>query len=268
MPDKKEDTRTPEQKKADQERMAKVRAARQEGNKQPDTVQVPKADFDALKAEVQALKSEGPSDTDEAFKRLVELLSVRQGAQVSGAGVQGAVELASTNPNDYPNPVERIYKFCEQDPRLSRFNVRENYHIEFIVQADSYKKDNVSYRYPRFVVELSKYLFNTDGSPRVRTNKQGKEMRVAAFRGRSIQKAENEIDVWTAIEKLGLKDQIDPENVMNEFRFWRVTQWIAEKILPPSPVQFENKVEEEVIDNEMVEIREYEKPVKTSVFGV
>lgn len=271
------DTRTPEEIQAAKDKMAKVRAAR--GQTAPVAapptdptptedgfIKVPAHSFQQLLDEVKQLKEEPKETPEEAMARFIQMVS--GGAKVGKSGVMGSEELASTNPNDYEDPTERLFDFCDHDPRLSRFNVRQNYRIVWVVEADSYKKDGISYRYPRFRCELLKLLFNEDGTPMTRETKDGRTVQRAAFKGRSLQKAEDEIDVRTAMRKLNMNEEgLDSDQVLDEFRFYRLKEWLSEKILPHTPIEFENDREERVIDGELVEIHEYEVKPKTSVFG-
>lgn len=263
------DTRTPEEIQAAKDKMARVRAARNKHNEEktptpPDAVVVPREEFQALLDEVRALKEEPKSSGDEALSQLARMLG-GNGPAVGRQGVQGAVELASTNPNDYEDPTERLYAWADNDARLSRYNVRDNYKIIWKVESDSYRRDGVAYRYPRFICELGQLRFNADGSPMI-IEEKGKLYHRAKFRGRQIMKAEDEVDVQTAIQKLGLELD-DRKDMLNEFRFWRLTEWLAEKILPIQAIEYENDTKEEVIDGELVQIRDYEIKPKNSVFG-
>lgn len=262
-----EDTRSPEQKEADRKRMEKVRAARggtqvktPASEKKEEKVEVPKATLDKLLAEVEELKKEPKSSPEEVLASLVRM----SGAGVNKQGVQGAVDLASTNIKDYEDPRERLYEEFDKSERTSRLGLRKNYSLKWSVEADVFKKDGVSYRFPRFRCELWQLLFNDDGTPLTRVNKNGKTVRKEAFLRRSLQKAEDEVDAQIAIKKMGFEAEVDETNLLNELRYLRLRDWLLEKFFPPT-VEYEDTEEERVIGGVVLPVREFEE--SASVLG-
>lgn len=238
----------------------------------PKTVEVDEEKLKAMLTEIEDLRAERPKDTDgDAVERLANLLGSKlgepKGPQVGMQGVMGEVSLGSLNPEDYTDPSEELYSFADKDPRLSRLNLRENYKFEFHIDEGRFERGNVQYVFPHFRFEISRWLFQDDGSPMIREYKDGTTFHQAAFKGRHLTKPEDEVYIRTALRKLGMDtEDIAAESMAHAWRLHELKKWLVEKLLPKK-VEYEDKETEKVIGGEVVQIKEFEVPAKKSAFS-
>lgn len=160
---------------------------------------------------------------------------------VGGNGVQGRLFKYPVEKSYYPDPTDRLYN----EPRLSRYNLKENFVFDWDVEGVEYEKYGVTYAEPRFTVRLFRRLFEDDGvTPSGRV----------ALVNRAIMH-EDEIVARHAAEQLGLADTFTSHrDMLNEMRFHRFNKWLLELFAPPQVEQHNRQSTQMVIDGKVVEV--------------
>lgn len=163
--------------------------------------------------------------------------------QVGMGGMVGTFERYITDPNFYPNPIERLAK----EPRLARFAFNENYELSWEVALSQYETvDHVRTKEPRFVLKLIVKMF--DDVTGELTNK-----RFVILQGIFHEDPEAAIEIARANEI-----EVDTDNekqFLDEMRYLRFRDWLIEAFFPtPPPAAKSSK--EVVIGNKLVTIYE------------
>lgn len=208
------------------------------------TVEVDASVIEELMRKVQELeKLKNPSMTPETA---LATTAQMQGYDINVGrnGVQGRVFKYPVEKSFYPDPTERLY----DEPRLSRFNLRENYFFDWDVEGVEYEKYGVTYAEPRFTVRLFRRMFDENGEPTGRM----------ALVNRAIQH-EDEIIARIGAEKLGIEDSFESfQHMMNEMRFYRFRSWLLELFTPPKVEQHNHSARQMVVDGKVVDMYDTE----------
>jgi chemotaxis protein histidine kinase CheA len=243
---------SPEQKARNAENLKKAREAKkaktqaetpeqEQPQAQAQTVEVPTDVLNKLLSEVEELKANRKdSDPLEALKAAAAM----QGVSLGKNGIQGIQYKYSVEKGFYPDPTEQLY----QEPRLTRFNLRENYIFKWDVEGVIYESNNVTYGEPRFVLELFQRMYDNQG------NDTGK-----MFFIKRAYIHEDELSARLAADKLGLTDKFDTfEDMMNSMRYLVMRNWLLE-IFYPKQITTRNTVINKVIDGKPVQIHDNEE---------
>jgi len=213
----------------------------------PTDVERLEAMVQALIQEVNTLKTEkNPEFTaEQALNQTAKM----QGVNFGPNGVQGIQYKYPVEKSYYPDPTEQLY----DEPRLSRYNLRENYFFNWDVEGVNYEKHNINYAEPRFTVMLFRKLYNDDNTF---SNK-------AVLVSRHIQH-EDELVSRMAADKLGLeigpgKDFETFEDMMHASRVVRIREWLLDLFIPAKINSFKRKKVDMVIDGKVVEVHDTEE---------
>lgn len=276
--------RTQAQIEADQLRMAKVRAARQNKNPQKeDTYQItnPEQVMNILETTDEPIvseKSDNPfyvedtpvqepsktidqQDVGELIKQIQELKDMQfmlmadkiksggntDAATVSNGKLTGTVEKYILDPNNYPDPRDRL----RAEKKLQRFAFDLNYELQWIIGESRYETiDHVRMVEPRFNLILTRIMLDefsgadTGGRYDVAQIIMHEDPTAAM-----IIAQQQELDIPREDERLFL----------NELRYIRLRDWLIDCFYPPAPTTTKQK-RDMVIDGRLVEY--YEKNVE------
>jgi len=223
-----------------------------------------------LPAPVSAFDSLSESEKDrkiiELQQQVIEMLQANQGAKVEPAaaieayqkmglgngvsvtaqgGVQGQIFKYPVDPGHYADPTDRLY----DDPRLSRFAMRENYIFRWDVEGETYEKHGITYTEPRFIVELYKFTFDEE---------TGAKTNLIQLINRNLLH-EDEFVTTVMANKLGLTEMFpDKAALMDEVRYYRIRDWLLPLFTPVKTTSFKNKLRSMVINGKAVEVRDSE----------
>jgi hypothetical protein len=159
--------------------------------------------------------------------------------------VVGTVQKYPIDPSYYPSPIEAILDEFDQDRRMRRFNLRENYFITFDMTAKPYEtKDGLSTQEPTFHVTLYENLFDDDGeeidkSIVIQTMHFNEDIELA-----TLYAAEHEIEM--SEETL--------RQVMDHTRHERIKRWLLAIFFPQRNFQLSIDAHEEAIAGTVVKV--------------
>lgn len=207
-----------------------MRAARQKANKAPEE------EIEQSKAEAAVA-----NPTIEDLMRQIEELKHSQFFSQPQVAVR-AITKYSINPQDYPDPRERI----ADEPKLESEAFRQNFVMEWQVGKVNYDaKDGVNYTEPKFKIELWRWLRDSENEI---TNKKFLVKKATFFEDpdAAIQAAVAAgLEVPARLEK----------TFLDEMRYLRIRDWVFDIFFPkpPSPIR---GIREEVIGNRLVPVME------------
>lgn len=164
------------------------------------------------------------------------------GLQVNPFGaVVGTVTKFNINPEYYPDPRERLY----DEPRLSRFSMRENYFITWDISAKPYQtKDNMSIQEPTFHVTLYQNLFDD----------QGKETGSAiVIQTLHMNEDEELCRMFAAENGFEVTDE-SLKQLMDDTRYARISNWLLSIFFPPRNFEMSVDSHEEAIGGSVVKV--------------
>ena len=165
------------------------------------------------------------------------------GARIGKNGVQGIVSKWSIEKSHYPDPTERL----QNEPRLSRFAMKENYIFRWSVDGVTYEKYGVTYSEPRFTLELFRRLYDEDG---IATGRM-------ALVARNMMHEDEMVTRMSAM-RLGILNDYEESDagfrqLMDEIRYHRMQQWLFNIFTPPKVTTFRKKSRTENISGKIVE---------------
>lgn len=215
------------------------------------TIEVDASVLESLMAKVAELeKQRNPNMTPEAA---LATTATMQGYDINVGknGIQGRVFKYPIEKGFYPDPTSRLY----DEPRLSRYNLRENFVFDWDVEGVEYEKYGVTYAEPRFTVRLFRKLFEDDA-----VTPNGK----VALVNRAIVH-EDEIVARIGADKLGLTNSFEShQDMLNEMRYYRFRQWLLDLFTPPKVEQHNKQATQMVIDGKVVEVFDTEVLIEKS----
>lgn len=172
--------------------------------------------------------------------------------EATSKGLIGSRVKYAINPNNYPDPRERL----ALEQRLQRFAFSHNYEITWDVGISEYTTiDNVRTKEPKFTIELVKIMVDEDtGDP---TNG-----RYVICKGIFHEDPEAAIIV---ANQNGLEvDQEDEKAFLDEMRYLRIRDWLLEAFYPPKP-QDKKQRKEMVINGKLVDYYEVNSETTESI---
>lgn len=197
--------------------------------------------------------------TPEQFEALVTRLTAGQttstapnpslgGLQTNPFGqVVGTVTKFNVDPNYYPSPVERLLAYCEQDRRLSRHNVRENYYLAWDITAKPYPtKDNLMIQEPTFHLTLYANEYDRDGEE---TN------RFIVIQTLQMNEDEELCRMFAAEQDPPIQvSDATLRKLMDETRYERCRRWLESVFFPPHNFDLNKQEAEEAIGGTVVKV--------------
>lgn len=264
---------SPEQRKAQSERMKKMWAEKkklkdvgpdeevvkeedlQDTVKSQPLPQVPQVDpnlIATVMATVQAMQASNPQIAQATVQQKleeIERITPKNTATVGQNGVQGIIFRYEVDKGYYPDPTERLIN----EPSLKRFALQDNFIFRWAVDGVEYKKDNITYAEPRFTVELFRRLYDDEGQPTGR----------AALIARNMLH-EDEMTTRVAASRLGILNDYTNDDegfrqLMNEIRYRRIQEWLFGIFTPPKVQTHKRRQTTEVIDGKVVEVFDTEE---------
>lgn len=194
--------------------------------------------LDELKAQMKEIM-----ETNALLKAAV----LNQSPQTGGVGVGSRGQLVGeqekylTDPALYPSPVDRLKK----EPRLIPLAFDYNYDLLYQVDLSRYETAaGVRTKEPKFTVTLRRNILDDQGN---QTN-----------RGYVVQRYIFHEDPETAMilaNEMGLEVNTDDERAfLNEMRYYRVRDWLFNRLWPKVETALNSGIGEEVIGGQLVEI--------------
>lgn len=191
--------------------------------------------------------------TDEQFQMLLQ--AFQSGERVKSSGSTGVTEKTSINSSNYPNPVEELYDI----PELKRFNLRDNYVIEYKFGTAKYEtRQGEWYVEPKFQLTLKKKQFDSvTGEELVKKRPDGTTFKPRVVIGSAVFFEDAPANIEQA-ELAGIEiSDIDDKSFADKMRMWRYKGWIIERINPRPVITTTNHTREEVIGGKVYQIDEY-----------
>lgn len=252
---------TPEERKAFADKMAASRAAK---NSQTNTPKEPIAQKENI-----ATKDEIPDGgvaagdagsitlTQQQFDTLIKRLDAGSTSDKSPApsmsGMQqnpfgqvvGTMTKFNVDPTYYPDPTEQLLEDFDNDVRMRRWNLRENYFFIWDITAKPYQtKDNLSVQEPTFHMTLYANEYDDQGEATDRAyviqalhmNEDEELTRMFA--------AENDI----LVTEEGLRE------LMDRTRYDRIRRWVVDNFYPPRNFDMNVESREEAIGGTVVKV--------------
>ena len=195
----------------------------------------------------KSTKKEPTVDTDNvtALLKRIEELEQRQFFTPPPSAPAVAVRSItkfSVDPNDYPDPRERL----ANEPRLEEHAFKKNYELSWKVGRVNYDSNGVHYLEPKFQIEL--WGIYRDPETGEQTNKRYKIHKATFF------------EDPTAAVQLAHEKGLDTTNLerefMDEMRYLSMRDWLMECFYPAKPTGQKSNKKEEVIGNRLVEVFE------------
>lgn len=258
MAKKKKSAWTPERRKEASDR-AKARMAASPQTNTPET-KVEQPNLPPVNQQPVAGTPGTITLTDDQFKTLVDRLTNGQTSDkapapslTAGVGMQtnpwgqvvGTITKFNTDPDYYPNPIENLLTEFDQDRRMRRFNLRENYFITWDITAKPYEtRDNLNVAEPTFHITLYMNMFDdqgedTDKAIVVQTLHMNEDTELCMNFA-----SENSIQVDTE----GLRE------LMDRTRYARIRNWLLDIFFPPRNFQLNVQDEEQAIGGQVVKV--------------
>lgn len=249
--------RTPEQIQAAKDRMAKVRAARQDKNPETKTEaqtlgaeeilsinqETPIEEMPTLPVDKQPDKMDEP-DVGDLVRQVQELKAMMfdqvmqnrpvasptpEGVSVQNGKMTGTIDRYSMDLTRYPDPRDRL----AQEPKLARFAFSMNYELEWEVGETAYENiERVRMREPKFTLTLIKIMIDEEtGEP---SNGRYDICRLIMH--------EDPVAALTIAREEGLNvDEMDEVFFLNEMRYLRMRDWLLEAFYPSKVTTSKNK---------------------------
>ena len=229
---------TPEEKKAWGQKMKQAREAKKTAQKiEASPPSTNNDELDDLKRRIKELES---SLTQPHSQHPTPQSSQ---PQVTGTGIIGTYTKFSINPDDYPDPRERL----ASEQRLVPQAFKENFLLEWKVGPIRYDtKDGRYIEEPKFDIEL--WRLERDDVSGELTDRKYRVTKGTFFEDPAAALAvaqEQGLEVPKQVEKLFL----------DEMRYLRIRDWLFDAFFPPPP-QNRMNAKEEVIGNRLVEVVE------------
>lgn len=212
-------------------------------NKNPDSKSKPKVEltteqFDTLMNRLNQLEQESRSVGQTPTQGTAPVQSLGKDGRP-----QGVVQKYPLDPELYPDPREDLLN----EPALKRFNLKDNFVLDYKVDGVTYEtKWGSMVSEPIFRLTLFQRLFDDEGNPR-------KEMRVVQ-RGVFT---EDEVATRQIVADMGLDQDVDLRDLMNQARMYRYRTWLT-RLFKPSKFKPAKRTHETVIDGKVVELVETE----------
>lgn len=194
-------------------------------------------------------------DVDELRKQVEELRQVllSQGAQqhqtpvVTDRGIRGTRIKFSLDPKNYPTKEEIFEKLLQEAKLTIQGFGRDWWDINYEIGKVNYEtKDGINTTEPKFRVELIRIIPDEEGMP---SKKRYVIHKLTLFEDpdAAIQVANQMgIDVPDFLEK----------DFLDEMRYIRIRDWIAESFYKPRPTQPRTNMREQVVENRLVNVWE------------
>lgn len=229
---------TAEERKAFGEKMRKAKLDKETHSTYPPTPPTPPEPVDPGPVQNQEV---------EELKRMIQEMQASmwqqsQGRQVNQLGATiGTTERYSLDPDNYPDPRERLAK----EQRLSRFAFDQNFELNYLCHPTRrYQTIDGHWQIePQFDLELIRIVMDeVTGEP---TNG-----RYVVCRGIFFEDPDSAISV---ARENGLEvDENNEKSFLDEMRYLRMRDWLLEAFYPPLPQVKQNK-KEMVIGGKLVE---------------
>jgi replicative DNA helicase len=168
------------------------------------------------------------------------------GLQVNPFGqAVGTFTKFNIDPDFYPNPVEALLTEFDEDRRMRRFNLRENYFITFDMTAKPYQtKDNLSIQEPTFHMTLYMNMFDDQGE------ETGKAIVVQTLH---MNEDEELTRIFASEEGIEVTDE-GLRELMDKTRYERAKRWLLNIFFPPRNFQLNVDSTEEAIGGSVVKV--------------
>jgi len=230
---------TPEERKAFGEKMAAAKAAKKPQTKTPQTnsPQLITLTTDQFNDLVNRLSSGTVTD-----KTPAPSLTPGIGLQLNPQGqMVGTFTKFNISPDYYPDPREQLL----DEPRLSRFSMRENYFITWDIDSKPYEtKSGISTQEPTFHVTLYQNMFDD----------HGEEMdRSIVIQTLHLNEDEELAMIYASDEGL----EVTPEGLrelLDRTRYARIQQWLLAIFFPPRNFQLNVDSKEEAVGGTVVKV--------------
>jgi hypothetical protein len=167
-----------------------------------------------------------------------------------GGKLLGEVDKYLIDPENYPDPTERLSK----EPRLQTIAFNHNYELEYAINTRSYEtKTGVNMREPEFTIKLLRVVLDDQGN-RVRVpDKDGKPMDKFYIARRMMFHEDPQAALIIARENNLDVDKTDERVFLNEMRYLRVRDWLFD-FLWPKQSQASEGVHEEAVGGTIVQV--------------
>ena len=204
------------------------------------------------------------NDDLEILKRRIEELESRNFFQAAQQAPQQftarqTITKHSFNPNDYPDPTERLM----DEPLLDRFGFKHNYVVKWKVERINYEEDGQKYAAPRFVLELWGKVYD-EKSNELKKTPDGKEQ---LYMVRKMMFFEDHDSFVFIANQYGVDiPEMLTQAFMDEMRFMSARDWLLERFFP-KPLDGPAYSKEEVIGNRLVPIIEVSSKDEQNLFN-
>lgn len=164
--------------------------------------------------------------------------------QLTSRGIVGTITKFSVNPQDYPDPRERL----ANEPKLEQHAFKHNFELSWKVGKINYDtKDGIHITEPRFELDLIRKV--RDEETGESTNKRYTVCRAMFFE-------DPDAAIAVAHEQGYPVDETLEQTFLDEMRYIRIRDWLLEAFYPPRPNQQKMNKTETVIGNRLVEVYE------------
>jgi len=159
--------------------------------------------------------------------------------------VVGTVTKFNIQPDYYPNPVEDLLADFDDDVRMRRHNLRENYFITFDMTAKPYQtKDNLSVQEPTFHLTLYANEFDDDGEA---------TSRAYVIQTLHMNEDEELARIYASEQGVEVNDE-GLRKLMDDTRYWRIRDWLVAIFYPPRNFEMNTQESEEAIGGSVVKV--------------
>lgn len=149
------------------------------------------------------------------------------------------------DPDYYPNPIDKLLDEFDTDPRMRRFNMRENYFITWDIDSKPYDtKYGVPVQEPFFHVTLYMNLYDDEGY----------EVNRAVLVQTLHFNEDQQIALQLAAENGWNVTEDNVREVMDQARYERVKQWLLGIFFPEKNFQPSEDAKEEAIGGQVVKV--------------
>jgi hypothetical protein len=171
------------------------------------------------------------------------------GLQSTNKGIVGTFEKYIIDPNNYPDPRERLFTFFETEPKYRRLGFKDNYELRYEMAATMpyERKDGVLEVQPRFILGLDRIIYDEDTYEPTNGRYVVKEFIFFEDPQTAVTVArENGLDITDQNEK----------NFLNEMRYLRIRDWLIECFYPSKPDKTVKQRKDMVINGKQVQYYE------------
>jgi len=183
----------------------------------------------------------GSNQTDKATPP-----SFSQGLQTNSQGqLVGTTTKYNIDPDYYPNPIERLTEFFDNDARTRRLAFSENYFVTWDIDAKPYEtKTGVSTQEPTFHTTLYMNMYDEEGDE---TEK--------AIVVQTLHFNEDDQLAFAWAAENGMTPTVEAmRQIMDEVRFERVKQWCLDIFFPPRNFEPTTDFVEQAIGGSVVKV--------------